>query len=335
MVRIGAQCVRQGLLNFTQASKLKFYAKLTIEILSTTKYLMTFSAQQPAIQHTSDGNDHAHGGLHQDMTVLFHAMPDRRRLLRMMSLGALAPVSLMACNSGTTDSTTDTTSTTSGTTTSTGTTATTSAGSGSCSAIPSETAGPYPGDGTNGANALVLSGIVRSNIKGSLTTSSVASGVPLTINLKLVSTSCADLAGYAVYLWHCDQNGNYSMYSSGVVNENYLRGVQVADASGNVSFTTIFPGCYSGRYPHVHFEVFPSLVQATSGNNDVKTSQFTFSSSVFADVYASSGYSTSAANLAGTSLASDNVFSDGSSLQVASTSGSVSGGYTALLQVAV
>lgn len=283
---------------------------------------MTFSAKQFAIQHPSDDHDHAHGGLNQDMEVLFRAMPDRRRLLRMLTLGAIAPASLMACNSGTTDETTTTTTTTTTT-------------SGSCSAIPSETAGPYPGDGTNGANALALSGIVRSNIKGSLTTSTVAAGVPLTITLKLVSQSCVNLAGYAVYLWHCDQDGNYSMYSSGVTNENYLRGVQVADSDGNVTFSTIFPGCYSGRYPHVHFEVFPSLAQATSGNNDVKTSQFTFTSSVFAAVYASSGYSASAGNLAGISLASDNVFSDGVSLQVASTSGSVSGGYTASLQVAV
>jgi hypothetical protein len=125
------------------------------------------------------------------------------------------------------------------------------------------------------------------------------------------------------------------MYSSGITNENYLRGVQVADANGNVSFTTIFPGCYSGRYPHVHFEVFPSLAQATTGNSDVKTSQFTFTDSVFSAIYASSGYSASAGNLSGTSLSRDNVFSDGAGLQVASTSGSVPGGYTASLQVAV
>jgi protocatechuate 3,4-dioxygenase beta subunit len=308
---------------------------------------MTFSAKQPAAQHVLDDHDHAHGGLNQDLAVLFRAMPDRRRLLRMMSLGAIAPIapiSLMACNAGTSDSsTTSTTSTSTGTTattttstgtTSTGTTSSTTTGN-SCNAIPSETAGPYPGDGTNGPNALVLSGIVRSNIKGSLTTSTVAAGVPLTINLKLVNTGCSSLAGYAVYLWHCDENGGYSMYSSGITNENYLRGVQVADANGNVSFTTIFPGCYSGRYPHVHFEVYPSLAQATTGNSDVKTSQFTFTDSVFAAIYASSGYSGSAANLAGTSLSRDNVFSDGAGLQVASTTGSVSGGYTASLQVAV
>lgn len=277
---------------------------------------MTFSAKPTAHSKNSLEAHHDHGGLKQDMEILFRSMPDRRSLLRMISVGAVAPAALLACSDGTTSSST-------------------SSSGGSCSTIPSETAGPYPGDGTNGPNALTLSGIVRSNIKGSLTTSTVASGVPLTINLKLVNTSCTSLAGYAVYLWHCDINGGYSMYSSGITNENYLRGVQVADAGGNVSFTTIFPGCYDGRYPHVHFEVYPSLAVATSGNNDVKTSQLTFTASALSEVYASSGYSASAANLAKVSLSSDGVFSDGSSLQVASTSGSVSGGYTASLQVAV
>lgn len=278
---------------------------------------MNFPAKQPITHHESDHHKHAHGGLNQDLEVLFRAMPDRRRLLRMMSVGAVAPVALLACGDGTTSSS-----------------ASTSSSGGSCSIIPSETAGPFPGDGTNGPNSLTMSGIVRSNIKGSLTTSNVAAGVPLTINLKLVNSGCTNLAGYAVYLWHCDKDGNYSMYGN-VAGESYLRGVQVTDAGGNVSFSTIFPGCYSGRYPHVHFEVYPSLAVATSGNSDVKTSQFTFTDSVFAAVYASSGYSGSAGNLAATSLSRDGVFSDGSSLQVATTAGSVSGGYTASLQIAV
>ena len=68
-----------------------------------------------------------------------------------------------------------------------------------------------------------------------------------------------------MYLWHCTADGNYSLYSSGITNQNYLRGVQVSDASGLVSFTSIFPGCYSGRWPHIHFEVYRSLALATSG----------------------------------------------------------------------
>ena len=42
-----------------------------------------------------------------------------------------------------------------------------------------------------------------------------------------------------------------------------LRGVQAADSNGQVTFTSIFPGCYSGRWPHIHFEVYPSLSAAT------------------------------------------------------------------------
>src|SRR5687768_12031172 len=85
-------------------------------------------------------------------------------------------------------------------------------GSSTCSTIPEETAGPYPGDGSNGANALALTGIVRSDIRASIAgASGVAEGVLLTITLKVVdsSASCAPLAGYAVYLWHCDREGRY------------------------------------------------------------------------------------------------------------------------------
>ncbi len=263
---------------------------------------------------------------------------DRRRLLQIMGVAAVAPTTLIACNVGGTTNQTTVIST-SNVSTASASAATTTASNldGSCSAIPSEVAGPYPADGSdiNGVNALALSGIVRSNIKGSLTTSGVAAGVPLTINLKLVSQSCTSLAGYAVYLWHADRDGNYSLYSPSIVNENYLRGVQVADADGNLTFTTIFPGCEAGRYPHVHIEVFQALADATKGSNNIKTSQFTFTSTVFAAIYASAGYTTSATNLAATNLVTDSVFSDGASLQTANTSGSLSSGYSAALQIGI
>ena len=89
---------------------------------------------------------------------------------------------------------------------------------------------------------------MRSDIRSSFgRTDRTADGVPLTIELTLVSaTTCAPLAGRAVYLWHCDRTGRYSLYSSGVTNQNYLRGVQEADANGAVSFTSIFPGLLLG-----------------------------------------------------------------------------------------
>ena len=160
--------------------------------------------------------------------------------------------------------------------------------------------------------------------------------MPLTAVLTIVSAStCAPLAGRAVYLWHCDRPGRYSLYSSGVTNQNYLRGVQEADASGRVTFTTIFPGCYAGRWPHIHFEVYPSLSGATNVNNKIATSQIALPKQSSDQVYATSGYEASVTNLSRVTLATDNVFSDGASLELATISGSVSGGLTAALTVAV
>ncbi len=146
----------------------------------------------------------------------------------------------------------------------------------SCAVIPEETAGPYPGDGSNGPDILEQSGVVRSDIRSSFGTSTTtAEGVPLTIRMLIqdASDGCVPYAGAAVYAWHCDAEGRYSMYSQGVENENYLRGVQEADADGAVEFTSIFPACYQGRWPHIHFEVYPSLDLAIDAGNKIATSQ--------------------------------------------------------------
>jgi protocatechuate 3,4-dioxygenase beta subunit len=162
-----------------------------------------------------------------------------------------------------------------------------------------------------------------------------ADGVPLNIVLTIVSGStCAPLAGYAVYLWHCDRLGRYSLYSSGATNQNYLRGVQEADANGNVTFTSIFPGCYAGRWPHIHFEVYRSLAAAGSVANKIATSQIALPKAACDSVYATSGYETSVTNLSRVSLATDGIFSDGSSLELATVTGGVSG-MTSTLSVAV
>jgi protocatechuate 3,4-dioxygenase beta subunit len=209
---------------------------------------------------------------------------------------------------------------------------------GSCASIPEETAGPFPGDGSNGPNALALSGVVRSDIRASLGASSAsATGVPLTLTLTLVNpvSSCAPVVGAAVYVWHCDALGRYSLYSPGVTGESWLRGVQATDTSGQVRFTTIFPGCYSGRWPHIHLEIYPSLASATSSGNKRATSQLALPQSACAEVYATSGYTGSAANLASVSLATDTVFSDGATLETPTVTGSVNAGYEAAITVGI
>jgi protocatechuate 3,4-dioxygenase beta subunit len=205
--------------------------------------------------------------------------------------------------------------------------------------IPQETAGPYPGDGSNGPNALEASGVVRQDITSSFGTSTTkVDGVPLTVTLTLLDNAngCVPLAGAAVYAWHCDRDGKYSLYDSGLENENYLRGVQEADANGQVTFKTIYPGAYNGRWPHIHFEVFQSMNNATAAGQVLAVSQIALTDAACREVYASAGYETSARNFPNTTLKSDNVFGDdGGIYQLAAMSGSVSAGYTAGLNVTV
>lgn len=207
--------------------------------------------------------------------------------------------------------------------------------------IPGETAGPYPADGSNASNqslnALALSGIVRQDIRTSLSTGNVAEGIPFTIELTLVNTNnnCAPLTDRALYLWHCNRVGEYSLYSANVAAEDYLRGVQASNAEGKVTFTSIFPACYRGRWPHVHFEVYPSLEQATAANNVIHTSQMALPEDICKTVYAIDGYDGSTQNLSELSLETDNVFRDGYSLQMATLSGNVTNGYTAKLTVGI
>src|SRR6478735_8966206 len=203
---------------------------------------------------------------------------------------------------------------------------------------PDETAGPYPGDGSNGQNVLDDSGIVRRDIRSSFGSSATtAEGVPLTVKLtvKDLATSSA-LVGAAVYVWHCDRDGNYSLYSRPAADENYLRGVQATDESGTATFTSIFPACYPGRWPHIHFEVYSKVSDATSSGPIVKTSQIALPQATCEAVYATTGYDQSVGNLSQLSLQRDNVFGDDGGIhQLATMSGSASGGYTAALTIGV
>ena len=261
------------------------------------------------------------GGLSRDLQMM-----SRRRMFGWMAGIALTPVIGGCVSDSELGPDAATTTGTDGTT-----------GTGSCSRIPTETAGPYPGDGTNGPNALTLSGFNRSDIRTSVgTASGTADGAEFKVTLTIVNAStCEPLVGYAVYIWHATRDGAYSMYQGTAQSENYLRGVQVTDANGQVTFTTIFPGCYSGRWPHIHFEIYSSLAAATNGSAKVAVSQLALPKATCDAVYTTTGYSASVSNLAQTSLASDMVFSDGSSLQLPTISGSVGPNLSAALTVAV
>ncbi len=291
---------------------------------------------------STDHPDHDDfGSLHRDTPRLV----DRRRALMLLGGASLAGV-VAACGSGSGSQPSGTvadstmTSTAAGSTASTtvDTTAGTTAGTVAevpGAEIPDETQGPFPADGSNGPNLLTEDGVVRNDLTTSIgPLSGTAEGVPTTIQLSIVdAVSGAALPGAAVYLWHCTADGRYSMYE--VDDQNFLRGVQVADDAGRLTFTTVFPGCYRGRWPHCHFEVFTSLGDATAGSEAIKVSQLAFPEADCAAVYADDRYASSADALSQLSLDSDGVFRDGWTDQVATVAGSLDAGYTASLLVRV
>jgi protocatechuate 3,4-dioxygenase beta subunit len=208
-----------------------------------------------------------------------------------------------------------------------------------CTEVPEETAGPFPADGSNGPNILDDVGIVRRDVRSSFGEAAPgkARGVGLRIKLTLLNAAdgCTPYEGAAVYIWHCDRAGRYSIYSPGAEDQNYLRGVQAANAAGEITFKSIFPGCYVGRWPHIHFEVYPDLGAATSFRNKIATSQLAFPRKTCRRVYATHGYEQSVINFADVSLETDSVFSDGWKDEMATMTGSVDKGYVASLSLAV
>jgi protocatechuate 3,4-dioxygenase beta subunit len=301
-------------------------------------------------------DDHSHGHSLAEDLVKMKALATRRRALQWFA-GAGTVALVAGCGGSdsasggvtvTTGATPTPTPTPTPTTTASPTpTPTATSTAASCIADPTETNGPYPADGTNTSsgstsNALTSSGIVRSDIRSSfISSTTTATGVQLDLTLTVVdvNASCAPLAGYAVYIWMCDRQGNYSLYTA--ASESYLRGVQVTDANGQVTFRMIFPGCYSGRWPHIHFEVFSSLSAATSGRYASLVSQLAMPAAECSAVYAdTTTYPASATNFARITLNSDNVFGDNTAAQrtqqTPALTGSASSGYigTALIGLA-
>jgi protocatechuate 3,4-dioxygenase beta subunit len=246
-------------------------------------------------------DDHASEGLAADLPHL-----TRRRVLLTGLAMSGAALSLWAMRSG-------------------AETATGTAADGStCLANPTETEGPFPADGTNvrsgqTVNILTEAGVIREDIRtsiGGLTP--VAEGVPVTLEITLVDVgrACAPLGGMAVYLWQCDAEGIYSIYAA--QDRNYLRGVGISDANGVVRFTTVFPACYDGRWPHLHFEVFSSAEMAVSGKAALLTSQFALPEAECRAVYAANPlYVASVGTLERVSLVRDGIFRDASEAELA------------------
>jgi protocatechuate 3,4-dioxygenase beta subunit len=237
---------------------------------------------------------------------------ERKKFLKfgLSSLGlmTIAPL-LITCKSSSVDAVTTTT----GSSTTPGSTNGSSASD--FTVNPSETEGPFP---THTPASYVIKDI---------TSGRAGVGMFTNITIKNKNNSCANLAGAVVDTWHCDADGNYSEYGgSGMQATNYssvhfLRGRQTTDANGLVSFSSIFPGWYSGRAVHIHVHVYN-----TSGKSLLVT-QIAFPATVCDTVFTTvaSFYKKGKAD---TTNEKDNVFSDGYSTQLASLSGDITNGFT-------
>ncbi|HTJ51768.1 MAG TPA: hypothetical protein VL443_20050 [Cyclobacteriaceae bacterium] len=186
--------------------------------------------------------------------------------------------------------------------------------SGSCTVTDSETAGPFP---TKSPSTLEMTDI-RSDRTG------VAFTIKITIQNK--NNSCAALADAIVDIWHCDRDGYYSEYGGSGMQTvdmtavHFLRGRQITDSNGLVGFTSIFPGWYSGRAPHIHVHIYNSSGQS------LLVTQIAFPTSVCDTVYttATSFYTKGKQD---TSNTSDSVFSDSLNNELGTVTGNITDGY--------
>ncbi len=284
------------------------------------------------ISNEHDDNDPGHTTLIGDLSTI---VTRRRLLLGALGLGTTA--ALAAIGSRASAATSGTAATTTATAATTAASSAATAATTVLTAVPEETAGPYPADGSNGVDVLAQSGIVRSNIRTSFGTSTTdATGVPTTINLTVLDASTGQpVEGAAVYLWNVNHAGQYSMYSAGAIDENYLRGVQVADADGHVTFLSYYPACYDGRWPHIHYEVYPDVDSISDSTNKIATSQMAMPDEANQLVFATSLYTASPANYATVSLATDMVFSDGTTNELPTVTGNVDDGFVLTMDVPV
>ncbi|WP_029286977.1 intradiol ring-cleavage dioxygenase [Pedobacter sp. R20-19] len=231
---------------------------------------------------------------------------ERKNFIRSLMIGAIStPVIIDACKKTSTDGSTTSGSGTAGTTTST---------NGSCTVAPTETEGPFP--------TKTPASFVRSDITDGKT------GYKLTTKIAIgnINNSCAALAGAIVDIWHCDAEGNYSEYGgSGMQSTNYqsvhfLRGRQTTDANGLVTFTSIFPGWYSGRATHIHVHIY------NTAGTSLSITQIAFPEGSGTALALVNGYSKGMNGY--TYNNADNVFSDDKTgIEIATVTGSLTAGF--------
>jgi protocatechuate 3,4-dioxygenase beta subunit len=237
---------------------------------------------------------------------------ERKNFLRSLIIGAAsAPMLMDACKKSSATSEVGTTTTVTG-----------GSSTSSCAVAPTETEGPFP---THSPASYVRSNIVDGK-----------SGYAFTVKIVVGNSNngCNPLANAIVDIWHCDAEGNYSEYGgSGMQSTNYtslhfLRGRQTTDSNGAVTFTSIFPGWYSGRATHIHVHIY------NSSGNSLKVTQIAFPEGTGTAVSLVNGYGKGMSGY--TYNKNDNVFSDDNSgIEIATVTGTTTAGFVLNMGISV
>jgi protocatechuate 3,4-dioxygenase beta subunit len=196
-----------------------------------------------------------------------------------------------------------------------------------CTVSPEGEEGPYFVDDSG-------NGFARSDIRSNLDGSSVQDGIPLKLSISVFDSenSCAAMANVQVDIWHCNASGVYSAEEvESTSGETWLRGYQLTDSNGLVTFVTIIPGWYAGRTTHIHLRLRSSYDSTSTGGTN--TNQLFFPQDVITTISTTiSPYSAEGTNP--TTNATDHVYAGEVSGETLLTlSGDTSSGYTATFNV--
>lgn len=121
--------------------------------------------------------------------------------------------------------------------------------------------------------------------------------------------------------------GGGSMQAADHTKEHFLRGRQTTNADGVAAFTSIFPGWYPGRAPHIHAHIFDK------NGKSLLITQIAFPEEVTNKVYAQGVYKDH--GLPDTSNTSDHVFNGSLANEMASISGNETDGFVLMHSIYV
>jgi protocatechuate 3,4-dioxygenase beta subunit len=203
---------------------------------------------------------------------------DHHRVSRRQALAGAGSVTiaalLAACgddgskaSSATTSTAPDVATTTTPTTTASGKAAALLDDTSACTLTPEQTEGPYYFDADK----------IRSDVREG------RDGTELELAIRVRDAACKPLKDAVVEIWHADAGGAYSGFDQAAGQTTYMRGAQVTDANGLVTFTTVYPGWYQGRTVHIHAKVHLA-------KTSLLTTQVYFDDAVSDRVYARAPY---------------------------------------------